>query len=231
MSKAVRAVQVFALAVGLCTVAYAAYVVVAWSTYGHPSSHAGEDVLLDRFMPVYDIREERHIRVNAPAAVTLQAARRVSLNDSLVVRAIFKARELILRERPQAQHQQRAFVDLAQSIGWRVLANEPGREVVFGAVTQPWKADVVFRGIAPAQFASFNEPDYVKIVWTFRADPVRASSCVFRTETRAIATDANARTKFRRYWSAYSPGIVLIRLGALRLVKAEAERRISTSTR
>jgi len=48
---------------------------------------------------------------------------------------------------------------------------------------------------------------------------------IFRTETRAIATDAEARTKFRRYWSLLSPGIIVIRWMPLGPLKAEAERR------
>lgn len=46
-----------------------------------------------------------------------------------------------------------------------------------------------------------------------------------RTETRAIATDADARKKFRRYSSFFSPGIILIRWAVLAPVKREAERR------
>ena len=45
------------------------------------------------------------------------------------------------------------------AIGWGVLAEVPGREIVMGAVTQPWLADVVFRPIPPEEFASFHEPD------------------------------------------------------------------------
>jgi hypothetical protein len=48
---------------------------------------------------------------------------------------------------------------------------------------------------------------------------------VFRTETRALATDPESRARFRRYWTLVSPGIVLIRWEMLRLVKREAERR------
>jgi hypothetical protein len=114
---------------------------------------------------------------------------------------------------------------LTTSIGWGVLAEAPGREVVMGAVTQPWKADVVFRSLPPDQFAAFNEPGYVKIVWTLRADPIGAHASIFRTETRAVATDAFARAKFRRYWAFLSPGIILIRRALLRPLKAEAERR------
>jgi len=95
-----------------------------------------------------------------------------------------------------------------------------------GAVTQPWKADVVFRGLPAEEFAAFHEPDYVKIAWTLRVEPVGINAAVFRTETRAVATDPRARTKFRWYWARFSPGIVLIRRVMVRVVQAEAERRV-----
>ena len=97
--------------------------------------------------------------------------------------------------------------------------------MVMGAETQPWKANVVFRSLPPAEFASFSEPNYLKIVWTLRADSVSDDMSVARTETRVVATDAEARKKLRWYWARFSAGIVLIREISLRLVKKEAERR------
>jgi hypothetical protein len=65
----------------------------------------------------------------------------------------------------------------------------------------------------------------VKIIWSLRADPLGAAESMFRTETRAIATDDFARLKFRRYWALASPGVALIRQASLGPLKAEAERR------
>jgi hypothetical protein len=104
-------------------------------------------------------------------------------------------------------------------------AERPGREIVMGCATKPWEANPVFRTLRPDEFVAFDEPGYVKIVWTLRADPAGGSASVFRTETRAIATDSTARRKFRRYWSLLSPGIILIRSALLPAVRAEAERR------
>jgi hypothetical protein len=84
------------------------------------------------------------------------------------------------------------------------------------------------RALPPDQFTAFHEPGYVKIAWTLRADPTGPAASVARTETRALATDADARTKFRRYWSFVSPGVLLIRNFSLRLVKQQAERREKT---
>jgi hypothetical protein len=117
------------------------------------------------------------------------------------------------------------LVPAALRMGWGVLSDEAGREIVLGAVTKPWEPNPVFRDLLPRDFAPFAEPDYVKIAWTLRADPQEDGTSVFRTETRAIATDVDARAKFRRYWALVSPGVTLIRRMLLDPVKCEAERR------
>jgi hypothetical protein len=81
----------------------------------------------------------------------------------------------------------------------------------------------VFRALSPETFRGFREPGYVKIGWTLRADPDGEDWTLFRTETRAVATDTAARARFRWYWARFSPGIILIRWMLLRRLKADAE--------
>jgi hypothetical protein len=216
-----------AAGVGVAAALYGAYAAIAWYRYGDtpPAKPDEQHPLLDRFMPTYEIVERHGIRVRAPAPVTLAVAREVDLQASPVVRTIIRARELILGATPDNRIRPRGLLNEVQSLGWGVLADVPEREVVVGAVTKPWEANVTFRALPPAQFAAFNEPGYVKIAWTIRAEPISATESVFRTETRAIATDTIARIKFRRYWSFLSPGIIVIRWALLGPVKNEAERR------
>ena len=216
-----------AAGVGVATAVYGAYVGTTWYRYGSVTAPSPDelDPLLNRFMPTYEIVERHHVVVAAPAAVTLDVARDVDLQASPVVRAIIRAREVLLGATPDDRRHPRGLLKEVQALGWGVLADVPGREVVVGAVTRPWEANVVFRALPSDQFAAFNEPGYVKIAWTIRADPINATESVFLTETRAIATDANARTKFRRYWSFLSPGIIVIRWTVLGPVKKESERR------
>lgn len=211
---------------GAAVGAYAGYVATAWVRYGRaaPPDPDAADPLLDHFMPRYEIAERHHIRVDAPAAITLAAAGAVDLNGSPIVRTIFKAREVLLGAEPDRTPRPRGLVALTTSLGWGVLAEAPGRELVMGGITQPWQANTTFRALPPHEFVTFDDPDYVKIVWTLRADPVNAAQSIFRTETRAIATDAEARRKFRRYWSFLSPGIIVIRWMMLGPLKADAER-------
>ena len=141
---------------GLLAVGYATVAGTTWYRYGRvPSPSPDErDPLLDQFMPEYEVAERHHVRVAAPAAMTLSAAADSDLQQSTIVRVIFRARELVLGAKPDAQ-------------------------IVVGAVTQPWLPNVVFRGLAPEEFRAFQEPGYVKIVWTLRADPVGESESMF----------------------------------------------------
>jgi hypothetical protein len=221
-------VRMAAAGVGVAATGYAAWAAANWLRYGHAaaSTHAeGCDPLLDEFMPVYDVVERHGTRVNAPPAVALAAAKEQDLLESAVVRAIFRARELIVGAGSSDSPRPRGLLAQVQSLGWGVLADVPGREIVMGAVTKPWEANVTFRAVPPERFAQFDDPGYVKIAWTLRADPAGAGS-VFRTETRAIATDAAARRKFRWYWSFFAPGIGLIRLISLGLLRRDAGRRM-----
>jgi hypothetical protein len=222
-----------AVAAGLAAAGYAAYVGITWSRYGNPSRSRPDnrDALLDSVMPVFDVVERHRIAVHAPDTLTLEAAKHMELSSLPLVRAVFRARELLFGTTPDVRQRPKGLMAEVMSLGWVVLAEIPGREVVFGAVTKPWEPNVTFRSVPSDAFTTFDEPGYVRIAWTLRADPLDANRSVFRTETRAIATDPAARAKFRWYWSLLSAGIVLIRQASLKPLKADAERRARRSER
>jgi hypothetical protein len=221
-------------AAAVAALGYAAIAGTAWMRYGHATpakTKDEEDPVLDGFMPLYDIVERHHVRVAAPADLTLGVARDMNAFDSPVVRAIFRGREMMLGAAPQPTGVTLppGLVPAALHMGWGVLSDAAGHEIVLGAVTKPWEPNPVFQDLLPRDFAAFAEPDFVKIVWTLRADQLEDGTCIFRTETRAVATDVHARAKFRRYWALVSPGVTLIRRMMLDPVKREAERRAAVA--
>jgi hypothetical protein len=207
---------------------YLPYVSVTWLTYGRSLAVAADEdaeQVLDNFMPVYDVAGRQHVRVAAPAETTFSAACKMNLKQSVTVPTIFKTRALLLGGVWQPEKgRPMGIVEQARLRGWGILAEDPGREIVFGAVTQAWVPDPVFRALAPTDFAQFHAPGYVKIAWTLRVDPVDSMQSIARTETRVATTDPVSRAKFRRYWAFFSPGMFLIRWASLRIVRAEAER-------
>jgi hypothetical protein len=221
------AARLVATGLGVAAAGYAGLVAHSWYRYGslRAAVNGDADPLLDRFLPTYEVVERHRVRVRAPAVITLAAARDQDLLASPVIRAIFITRALVLGSRPDERARPRPLIPQMLSLGWGVLADVPDREIVMGAVTRPWEPNPRFHAIDPGQFAAFNDPEYVKIIWSLRADPLGPDESMFRTETRAIATDDFARLKFRRYWALVSPGVALIRQASLGPLKAEAERR------
>lgn len=225
------ALRWFAAGAGFATALYATHAAFTWLRYGYPQRPASEEIdsLLDQFIPAYEVVERHSVHVAAPPETTLAAACEMDLLQSLIIRGIFKAREMMLGGHPDSRRHPRTLLAQANELGWAVLGEVPGREIALGAVTCPWVANPVFRPLPPAEFAAFHEPGFAKIVWTLRADPIGAGESVARTEIRVATTDREARTAFRRYWSLVSPGVALIRRISLRLVKVEAERRVRIS--
>ena len=186
---------------------------------------ARTDPILDRFMPDYEVRERHEIRVAAPVADTYAAARALDIHRSCLVRAIFRGRELLMGSEGATGRASKPLVDETLALGWEMLTEVAGREIVMGAVTRPWEADVHFWSLPPDEFARFDAPGYAKIVWNLAATPVDADHALFSTETRVATTDGVSRARFRRYWTVMSPGIILIRRLSLRIVRSDAERR------
>jgi hypothetical protein len=211
----------------LAGAAYGGLVIYNRMKYGTPKGSAalGKDSLLDRFIPNPEVAEHHQIVIDAPADLVLSTAKDMHMLDSPIIRAIFKMRELALGGQPDERQHPTDLLAQMQSIGWVVLHEKAGREIVFGCVTQPWMANPVFRSIPPEAYRAFAEPGYVKIVWTLRADPVDDQRSIFYTETRVATTDAEARRRFRNYWSFVAPGVELIRIAMLRPLKKAAEHR------
>jgi hypothetical protein len=201
------------------------YYTMAWTRYGRAHRDGHHDAMLDEFMSTFEVRDRHEVRVAAPADVTYAAACEMNLDNSGVVRAIFRGRELLMRAEAGKRDKPQSFLREVLSLGWGVLAEAQGREIVIGAVTRPWEANVRFRSIPPADFAAFEDPRYVKIVWNISVEPLGPSASLFRTETRVATTDAYARKRFRRYWALFSPGIRLIRRETIGIVKDDAEQR------
>jgi putative NADPH-quinone reductase len=199
--------------------AYAAYVAFTWARFGGQRSPS----LLDASLPHYDVRLRHDVRVNAPAAETFATLRHTEFMHSAFAQALFRARELLMGARHDERIVEGGFFEQLEALGWRILAEDPGREIAFGTITQPWQPNPVFRGFSPSEFARFDAPGYAKIALTLSVEPVGADSCVARTETRVQTTDPHSRARFRRYWAFLSPGIEMIRIVLLQQLKHEAE--------
>ena len=212
----------------------------------HPELNAGDassdaELLVERFLPRYDVAVVHADVFRASPAQCYARVMELDLLQAPFVRAALGLRALPQRvlgtlrapgnrtsiEASPLTFRLRDMVGL----GWILLAEIPGVEMVLGQVSRPWKADASSTGAptTPEQFTNFDEPGFAKIVTSLRVDPYGNDSSILTVETRVAATDAMSRRRFRRYWLLIGPASSLIRRMALRLLATELRRSASSA--
>jgi hypothetical protein len=164
--------------------------------------------LLDELVPAWDFDERHGIRSAASPERLLAAVRDVTPAEAPLLRRLFALRGI------------RTAADapvLAQMLrgGFHVLGERPD-ELVAGAIGRPWR--VWERARRDVDFAAFDEPGHVKMAVGFLA---REGELV--TETRVLATDDEARRRFRPYWLVVRPASGLTRRSWLAAARDRAE--------
>jgi hypothetical protein len=174
-------------------------------------------VPLDDWLPDYDFVERHAISLSVAPRRALEAVLALDFRRSLLVRALFTLRGL--RAAPR-------FQQLLES-GFVPLALDPEREIVLGLVGQPWLPTGGLRRLDASGFRAFREPGYVRVAWSFEAEPTAppestGATTRLTTETRIQCLDARSRRRFRPYWLFVRPFSGLVRREMLRLVAQRA---------
>lgn len=184
---------------------------------------------LDRVAPAPGLIEIDEVDLAGPPARAWEVVRHDDLGDSPLVRTLFAVRTLPARlaGKTVTDHGLR-LDDLnsdADHPGFQLLAEEPGREVVIGAIGKVWHLEIPFVHVADAEaFRSFSDPGFVKVAWAIRVAPLGESDTRVTVEVRVDATDADSWSKFRRYFALVGPGSRFIRKSML----ASLARRLGT---
>jgi hypothetical protein len=179
---------------------------------------------LDEFAPEHQFNEVHTIRVRAPRDRVYRAIQEVTAGEIALFRALTwvrrlgrKGKESILDPPPDEP-----VLAVATRTGFLLLADEPDQEIVVGTtVIVPAGAQ---RPRTPEEFKHIEDPGFAKATMSFRIDDAGDGTSVVSTETRVYATDAEARRRFRRYWTLIRPGSGFLRRMWLRAIRRRAER-------
>ena len=135
-------------------------------------------MLIDLYLPRFDVREVHEVDADAPPEVTFAAIRQTDLRDP-ITDALFALRELPNRITRKLRHQPPppasksfTFEDIAKlDMGWVPLDELPGVEFVVGSVGRFWARDYGWKPVAADAFVAFEEPGYAKVAVSFRVVP------------------------------------------------------------
>jgi hypothetical protein len=181
---------------------------------------------LDELLPRYDFNEVHARVIAAPPDRVFEAVKTVILGNMPLVRLLFGIRSLPARlagGRGLPRAKDEPFLAQMVDLGFTVLAEDPKRELVAGAVAQMWKRGGHAAGIADAaEFIAFDRPGYVKVATNFLLLEQDGDTRI-ETETRVLATDSRSRQEFARYWRLNRPGSGAIRRAWLRTIARRAE--------
>jgi hypothetical protein len=189
----------------------------------------GGNMHLDEFLPDYEFHEFHSLEVHAPPERVFRAIKELTSADiSPLASLLMEVRNLpgrLTKKVSSGSFQPGPFLEQMYRDGFVPLAEEPGREIVFGLVGQFWKPvlDKAPAISGPEAFLAFDNPAYAKVAANLLVCEVDGSvRC--STETRIHAADTSTRRKFAFYWRIISMGSALIRVLWLRAIKRRAER-------
>ena len=190
-------------------------------------------VLIDDYLPYWDVRERHRIRVAASPERVFAALGDTDLAAAPIVRLLLGARALpgalmrggagmrSLARRVRAPITLRSF----EERGFTRLAERAPTELVIGLEGRFWRPDGDLSTPPAATFASTPPAaGTARAVWNFTLAPTGDGTTDLTTETRVLCADDATRRRFVPYWLLIRPGSGLIRRCMLRAVRRAAER-------
>jgi hypothetical protein len=193
-------------------------------------------MLIDEFLPRYDVFERHAIAVRATPECTYAAIATTDFGSDSIIRALLFARALpgaLLKGRAEL----RALTDRRKSSltiatilrgGFSLVAERAPDELLLGVEGQFWTLSGGRRTPTADAFRERGpEPGTARSLWNFVVRSLDAQTSELTTETRVLCADAATRRRFLPYWTLIRPGSGLIRHSMLRAIKKTAELRVS----
>jgi len=188
------------------------------------------ETLLDRVMPDYEFVGRVSIPVHATAVELFAALNEVTVRDMPLAQALGTLRylpgRLIGRKAPADGHENEPFMTQLIANGNAILAEEPDREIVLGAIGKFHQVldQVPVRLIDAKQFEEFADPDYEKLAMSIRVEHDRDEGQHLVLEHRTHALGPRAHRAFARYWLAIEPSGNFVSWLLLRATRRKAEK-------
>ena len=200
-------------------------------------------MLIDEFMPVYDVSDSMATVVEADLATTWAALMDVDLIDVGRKRPLVAmlgalrilpdiVSHLLHGELPPRQPKHLKLCDLTtlplDKGGWVLLGRREPDEIALGLVGKFWRPVIEFARVSSAaEFRGFSEPGFAKTIYALSVRALDPRRTLLSGVMRTATTDEDARRWFRRYWTfGVGSGAHLLVNGLLDVTRDMAERKV-----
>ena len=202
-------------------------------------------MLVDDFLPTYDVSDAVATVVHADLATTWDALMEVDLIEVGrkrplvgVLGAIRVLPDIVsqmlhgeLPQRPPQHLRLRDTTDIAvDKGGWVLLGERPRDEIALGLVGRFWRPVIEFASVTAEQFRDFAEPGYAKTIYALSVRSIDERRTLLAGVMRTATTDEHARRWFRRYWTfGIGSGAHILVSGLIDVTREMAEARAGVS--
>lgn len=202
-------------------------------------------MLVDDFLPVYDVSDTIATIVEADVSTTWQALMNVDLLEVGRRRPLVAilgtlrilpemASRLLRGETPPRAPTQLRLRDMPalapEQGGWILLGERPQEEIALGLVGKFWLPVIEYAKVAPESFRRFNEPGHARTIYSLSVRPIDERRTLLVGVMRTATTDEHARRWFRRYWTlGVGSGAHVLVNGLLDVTRELAERQQEAS--
>lgn len=200
-------------------------------------------MLVDDFLPTYDVSDAVATVVDADVGTTWNALMEVDLIEVgrerplvAVLGAIRILPDIVshmlhgeLPQRPPAHMRLRDITSIPlDEGGWVLLDERPRDEIALGLVGKFWRPVIEFAKVRAEQFRDFGEPGYAKTIYSLSVRALDGHRTLLSGVMRTATTDEHARRWFRRYWTfGVGSGAHVLVNGLLDVTREMAEARAS----
>jgi hypothetical protein len=179
-------------------------------------------VLLDTWLPEFDVSKRHAISIPAPAPRVYSELMRYDFGDSFVTALLMGLRGYGFRWKRTRLTKASSLSEQLERFAFTLLEEKPGEELVFGLVGKFWRSGGGLRRLSREEFVAFHEPGFAKAAWNLRVGPGPGTASDLSTETRVLCLGKSARWKFLVYWRVVEPFSGLIRRSLLRGISRAA---------
>ena len=197
------------------------------------------DVLVDDFLPVFDVSLSLATVVDADLQTTWRALMELDLIEvgrkKPMVGALSALRalpevvaHLVHGESPPKPPERLTFHDATElppeQGGWVLLGERPSEEIALGMVGKFWRPVIEYAVVSPDEFRDYQEPGFAKTIYSLSVHRLDDGQTRLSAEMRTATTDPKSRAWFRRYWTlGIGSGAQLLVHAVLELTRERAE--------
>jgi len=167
---------------------------------------------MDKYLPAYQFNEFHSIKLHGFFTNIYQTMLQCDLSKSSLIKVLFR-----LRGMPSEVYTTGSLTNL----GFIKLHEEPGKEIIFGMVTDSPTFSSCQSDISSKEFIQNSDPAKIKAIINFKLQQINNSQHIISTETRVWCGSKAMKSRFKFYWFFVKPFSQLIRKSMLKQMQQQ----------